>query len=168
MITSQYQIRDPEPDQPSDRVLPFVRQIMVCDDAVIDLSDNRTKIVKRPWTVVKLAEGQSFKFMQETLWIYAQVARGVGDYRLHVEFRRRNSKPDRDGWHHFQLSKPKLIGFDPGEPQLAEEVVFKLTNVPFRTEGIYEFRIVADCGEYFQALNGPTAEFTMLDRRAVL
>lgn len=70
----------------ADRVLSTVRLLFACDSVARDEVEEKW-ILKNPWSIVALPEGASFPFDAEEIWLYAQLAEGIGEFQLAVEVR---------------------------------------------------------------------------------
>lgn len=144
----------------ADIVLPRVRLIFACDEAVLDPTDMKW-IVKHPATVRFLPPGSTFPFRERNFWVYAQLAGGLGTMELAIEMRRRR---DDGSYRSVGTGAAVRLEFSKDESRLVVlDTAFGFEKLPFRSEGIYNFRVVARTGEGYAALNGMTAELTMLD-----
>ena len=141
----------------ADRVLPIVRLLFACDSVARDEIEDKW-ILKNPWAIVTLPEGASFPFDAEEIWLYAQLAEGVGVFPLAVEVRHLR---DDGTQHKVGRSEPVEIEFVGGNQLAVIDTVFHLTQVPFDEPGIYQFLIMANYAE----LKGQVAEVRVLDRR---
>jgi len=124
----------------ADRVKPIVRLFFPCDAAVIDLADNKWEL-KNPWHTVAMPPGVTEKFGQKELCLFAQLTDGVGDFNLSVELR------NFDSGIRLGRSNPEPWDFAGGDQLTVHEVVFKMTNVPFPTPGLYAFHLMANHAE---------------------
>jgi hypothetical protein len=145
----------------SPTVLPQVRLIFACDAAWRDPRTGQW-VLNHPWSVRLLPAGASFPFRLPECWVYAQFSEGVGAFDLAVAMSLVHVNGARTvlGW-----SNTRVQAIFPGGRQLLTvDTAFHLTRLPFRQEGLYEFRVVADG----QPLAGRTAEVRVLDRRTTL
>ena len=148
----------------ADSVLPSVRILLPCDDAIFDLADQAWSL-KNPLGTLQLPSGATFPYRVENMAVYAQFVGGLGAFDVAVEMLRW----DIDG-------SKKLIGtsavtryeFFHGQQLLTLATAFQLKMVPFRFAGIYEFRAVATTAGRSQLLSGQSAELRVLDRRSTV
>ena len=141
----------------ADRVLPIVRLLFACDSVARDELEEKW-ILKNPWAVVTLPEGASFPFDAEEIWLYAQLAEGIGDFQLAVEVRQvRDNGTERK----VGRSEAGQIEFIGGNQLAVIDTVFQLTQVPFDEPGLYQFHVMAN----YAQLKGQIAEIRVLDRR---
>jgi hypothetical protein len=145
----------------TDGVLPNVRLVVPCDQAVLDPRDGKWS-VKHPWSVVMLPPGGVFPFRAEEVWVYAQLTDGVGEFDLQVEV----VQVRDDDTRRFSGSGGRTrMTFPGGHQILAFDTAFRMTGVPFREPGFYEFRVVAEVEpDVFRPLAGATAVLRLLDR----
>ncbi len=132
--------------------------------AVFDLA-TETWDVSGPWGPYRfLPTGANFPFRELDVWVYTQLTGGLGPVRLAVEFRQRIDRgTNQFEWRSISQSVPTVIDFAPSTARLAVyDTAFQFKKLPFREEGVYEFRVFAESATGFQAVNGPTAEVTML------
>ena len=137
-------------------VVPTVRLIFACDHADF-LEDEEKWVLKHPWSVVALPEGAEFPFRVNELWVYAQLAGGIGTVEVMVEMC--EVKPDgirrlcgRSAVQEIDFDEIHRIGgFDFG---------FRLKRVPFPNSGIYEVRLTCDEG----VVPGATFEFRVFEQ----
>jgi hypothetical protein len=140
----------------ADAILPTVRLMFACDEPLIDLADSKW-VLKHPWSVVRLPAGASFPFRHGELWVYAQLTDGVGVFDVAAEM----CQVMDDGSHRWiGRTETTRLDFPGGQQLLAFDMAFRLRKAPFRSAGIYEFRMVAE-GE---VLPGVTASIRVLDR----
>ena len=118
-------------------VKPIVRLFFACDEAVLDMEDEKWTL-KNPWHTVAMPQGVAEDFCQEEIWFYAQLTEGVGTFNLSVELR------DEAGLR-VGRSKPSIREF-PGGMVMVEEV-FQLTKMEFARPGLYEFVLLANHAE---------------------
>lgn len=121
----------------ADRVPPIVRLFFPCDSAVLDLADLKWQLTN-PWHTVAMPAGVREKFGQKVIWLYAQLTDGVGEFNLTVELR------NHDTGEFVGRSRPEWWDFLGGDQLTVHEVVFKMTNVPFPTPGLYMFRLLTN------------------------
>jgi hypothetical protein len=144
-------------------ILPRVRLIFPCDDAVRDQRDGKW-VLKHPWSTVMLPPGANFPYRLVDLWLYAQLAEGVGRFDLRVEMLQVRDDNTRRA---VGSGDPVSMEFPGGSQLLAFDTAFHMKMVPFREAGLYEFRVVVEVDEgRFQALEGQTALLRVLDWRA--
>jgi hypothetical protein len=152
----------------ADRVMPIVHLIFPCDDAVIDLADGKW-VLRNPQAITYLPPGASFPFRESELWVYAQLTGGLGRWELAVEVRQ---KRDDGSYRFVGIGATTELEFEPGPRLVVEATAFGFRNLPFREEGLYEFRVIAQMGDAvaptYEALSGPVAELRKLDRRGTL
>lgn len=154
-------------------VFPRVKRIVVCDDATFDAGERQWNI-RGPWVVRFLPPGKSFPFRKTGLAVYIQLSGGLGSARLGIEMRQKRfgfrDVPDPD--HDFQIvyrqvgvhveEHPFLFPLDDSRLTIHETAI-RMARVPFREEGVYEFRAIAVSGETHRALDGLVAEVSLLD-----
>jgi hypothetical protein len=150
----------------ADRVLPKVRLLFPCDEA-IQLDDGRW-VLTNPWSVVHLPDGIS-AVEQASMCFYGQLTEGVGEFDLAIQMR----YLEADGiWKVIGRGKNSLRMNFRGKEQLRVfEQGFSLTKVPFGRPGLYEFRIVASnfpAQGQATALDGYTGLIRVLDSRDIL
>lgn len=143
----------------ADHVLPGVRLLFACDDAVFDTADNKW-VVKHPWAVVMLPAGAVFPFRLADLWLYAQLTDGVGTFDVRVEMRQ---LLDGGGRRSVGAGVPTRMTFPGGQQLLVFDSAFHMKQVPFREAGLYEFFLTADGEE----LQGQTAQVRVFERWAM-
>ena len=139
------------------RVLPRVRMLFPCDDAVLRASDNKW-VLTNPWAVVALPPGAHFPFDLQEMWLYAQLTDGVGESDLHVKMLLVQADDSRKAIHR---GEPRRLEFPAGQQLQVFDTVFHMTNVPFDKPGVYEFQVWANYVE----LQGQTAQIRVLDAR---
>ena len=116
----------------ADIVKPVVRLFFPCDEAIIDLADEKW-ILKNPWHTVAMPPGILVGHRQKHIWLYAQFTGGVGSFRLSVHLfdelgRRVGRSEPSSAW---ELS---------GGNEVYEEV-FHLENVPFCATGLVRIQV---------------------------
>jgi len=117
-------------------MFPIVRFIFACDVAVYDLASGKWGITN-PWHTVRMPKGITKGHGQEELWLYAQLADGLGEFELGVELR------------YFEPTKSSglVLGRSQVERRVfshkleVHEFVFKMSRVPFPRIGQYDFRL---------------------------
>ncbi len=139
----------------ADRVVPLVRLLFPCDTAVIDLGD-LTWELKNPLSVVSLPPGAKFPIRAESLWVFAILAEGVGEFDIHVEMRQLTEQGRRT----VGASAVSRIVFPSAEHLLASSTAFDLSGARFREAGLYEFYAIVEGEE----LRGCTAELRFRDQ----
>jgi hypothetical protein len=82
--------------------------------------------------------GVTADFIQQEIWLYAQLTGGLGTFYLTVHLH------DESGTR-IGRSQPSSRDFPGG--LIAIEEVFHLINVPFDRPGVYEFRLLANHAE---------------------
>jgi hypothetical protein len=153
-------------------ILPRVRRLLVGTSAVYDLADNQWE-VKSPWCVRFLPPGKKFPYRESEIWVYIQLSGGLGPVRLGVELRQKmETLRDIPGEPAFPTTyrhvgvvvEENPFTFPAGDNRLTVyETAIRLSRVPFREEGVYEFRIIALTAEGHEALPGILCEVTMLE-----
>lgn len=148
------------------RILPLVRLLFACDEAVCEI-DTQRWVLTNPWSLVTVPPGAAFPFRAEEFWVYVQLTDGLGQFELAVEMRQRVHDQSLRvvGW-----SSITRLEF-PGAPRLLMiDTAFGLKHVPFREPGVHEIRILADGDEpgNWVPLAGTTYELQILDSRRVL
>ena len=133
----------------ADIVKPVVHLFFPCDEAVLDLADEKWTL-KNPWHTVAMPPGITANFVQEEIWLYAQLTGGVGTFRFSVQLRDETGRV-------VGKSKPSDERDLSGGNQVFEEV-FHLIRVPFDTPGLYEFKLLGNHAE----LEGGTAYLRVL------
>jgi hypothetical protein len=141
-----------------DRVLPTVRLLFPCDDAVFDASSNKW-VLTNPWAVVMPPPGTTFPFDHDRLWLYAQLTDGVGEVDLVAELRRVLADGNQRSIKRWKNTES--LKFPGGQQLQVFDLAFALTAVPFDEPGIYEFGLMAN----YVPLKGQTAEFRVLEAR---
>ena len=134
----------------ADRVLPLVRLMFPCDEALIDF-DDLTWDLKNPWLEISLPAGVRFPFRHDNLWVYAQLSDGLGAFDVRVELRQ---LMDNGGRRTIGSGPSTRMEFRAERRLYALATAFELKMVPFREAGLYEFYLTAGDGEF---LEGPTA-----------
>jgi hypothetical protein len=148
-------------------VLPQVRLLFPCDHAEIDPRDEKW-VLKNPWPgTVLIPPGATFPFQAEEFWVYAQLSGGLGEFGLMIEMLRVEDDGSR---RHIRRSSEFGLSFPAGSQLLAPDAAFHLLRVPFRREGLYEFRLVADIKETDEVAvpEGMVAQVRVLDARGAL
>jgi len=59
----------------ADIIKPVVHLFFPCDEAVLDLADEKWTL-KNPWHTVAMPPGVTGNFVQEEIWLYAQLTAG--------------------------------------------------------------------------------------------
>jgi hypothetical protein len=152
---------------PEQVVLPAVSLILPCDNAVYDLGLNTWQL-HGPWQPYRiLAPEHSFPFRQAEVWVYAQLMGGVGSMSVAIDFRQKQDVDSgRQSFRTIGTSAAALMEFEPNQNRLLVlDTAFEFKHLPFRSEGTYEFRVLADTPTGWRPLNGPVFEFTILDSR---
>jgi hypothetical protein len=118
-------------------VAPLVRRVIVCrkvEAAMAPLGLPYT--VRGVETTIRPPEGEAFPYRERELWLFVQYADGDGSHPVRFELVRQ------------QLESEELVAaFDLPPIHLTKGRFFvlnrgyRLTDVPFREPGIYEFRI---------------------------
>jgi len=121
----------------ADVIKPIVRLFFPCDDAILDIEDEKWTLTN-PWHTLSMPTGITGGFRQEEIWLYAQLTGGVGTFNLSVHLYDERGK-------RLGQSRPLPREFEGGITVVEE--VFHLTNVPFDGPGIYEFRLQANHAE---------------------
>jgi hypothetical protein len=145
-------------------VPPRALLVLPVREAVFDLA-TETWDVSGPWGPYRfLPPGANFPFRELDVWVYTQLTGGLGAVRLGVEFRQRiDTATNQFRWRAICHSVPTVIDFGLNASRLAVyDTAFRFKKLPFREEGVYDFRVYAESATGFQAVNGPTAELTML------
>jgi hypothetical protein len=119
-------------------MLPIVRFFFACDSAICDLADYKWAI-SNPWHTVQMPRGMTKGHGQKELWLYAQLAGGLGDFDLGVELR--YYEPGRAD--SFVLGRSGVERRTFSHKLEIHEVVFQMVKVPFPRVGQYEFRLMA-------------------------
>jgi hypothetical protein len=130
-------------------VKPVVRLFFPCDEATLDLVDEKWTL-KNPWHTVAMPPGVTGNFAQEEIWLYAQLTGGLGTFRFSVELRDETGRV-------VGKCKPSDERELAGGIQVFE-AVFHLTRVPFDKPGLYEFKLLGNYAE----LEGGTAYLCVL------
>jgi hypothetical protein len=133
----------------ADVIKPVVRLFFPCDEAILDLAEEKWTL-KNPWHTVAMPPGVTGNFRQEEIWLYAQLAGGVGTFRFSVQLRDETGRI-------VGKSKPTEERELSGGNQVLEEV-FQMTRVPFEKPGLYEFVLLGNHAE----LEGGTAYLRVL------
>jgi hypothetical protein len=150
----------------ADRVLPIVRMLFVCNDAVFHQADDKANLwqwqLTEPLTSVRYPPGVMGNFDVEQLFLYAQFTQGVGEFDLCVQMQRIEFDGVTEAISH-SIAKSDLRRIDFGGIDRLDtcDFVFDLTMVPFDAAGIYRFSVWSN---YIQ-LPGATAELRVLDGR---
>ena len=149
----------------SQAILPTVRQVTVCHKLNWDEALGGW-VVTAPYSVAFLSPEVIFPFRVPELAVYTQLVGGLGTIVFGVEIRQR--MPLSDGTD----CDSRVIGsyFDPesyvflgGMNRLTvHELAFRLTDVPFRNEGTYEFRVIAQTPQGDVPLEGNVGAITTL------
>jgi hypothetical protein len=149
----------------AERLMPFVRLIFPVREASIDLAD-QTWELRDPLAIMYVPHGGRFPFLDEIgLCVYAQLVGGLGRCEVAIEMRQKRD----DGTYRFVgIGATTSLEFEAGPRLAVKATAFGFRRVPFREEGLYEFRVIARIDEgtstpIYQALNGPVAELRVLD-----
>lgn len=142
------------------RVLPIVRLLLPCDSAAQD-EFNEKWIIVNPWAAVALPEGATFPFDVDEIWLYAQLAEGIGVAPLAVEMRHLRDDGSERSVGRSEVTHVEFVG---GNALAIRETIFRMRHVPFEEPGIYQFRVVANYAD----LNGHIAEVRVLDWRDII
>jgi hypothetical protein len=133
----------------ADIIKPVVRLFFACDEAILDLADQKWTL-KNPWHTVAMPPGVTGNFAQEEIWLYAQLTGGLGTFRFSVQLRDETGRV-------VGKTKPSDERALSGGNQVFEEV-FRLTRVPFDKPGLYEFKLLGNHAD----LEGGTAYLRVL------
>jgi hypothetical protein len=144
-------------------VLPAVRTLLPCDSAVFDL-DGEVWSLNNPWAVFQLPAGARFPFRHlAEVWLYTQLVGGLGQVEVAIEFLHVR---DSGAMRSVGAGPMRAIEFTAENQLIPIQTVFELRRIPFRTEGVYEFRLIArEDGGGYRILSGETFRFQVLDRR---
>jgi hypothetical protein len=148
----------------ADRVVPVVRLLFPCDEAICRLSDGKW-VLTNPRTVLTVPSGVTFTVKVKEMWVYAQLTDGVGEFDLAIEMRYLQPDETRKVIGH---GKPTRMDFRAGRQLQVFDMGFRLTKVPFKEPGMYEFAVVTVSPELPSQtvpLEGQTALFRVLDSR---
>jgi hypothetical protein len=154
----------------ADRVLPVVRKLFVCSDAVYLMVDDKANFWKwqltEPLSVVAFPPGVSANFDVERLWIYAQFAGAIGEFDLNVRMQRIQMDAGKEVAEKpiNEKSDSCKIDFQNLDRLWTRDFAYEWIKVPFDTPGIYRFSVWSN---YVQ-LPGVTAELRVLDGREKL
>ncbi len=117
---------------------PIVRLLMILRRATIDPVDNMW-VLREPLFTVSPAAGFGFPFRHPDVSVYAQLGGGMGRWELAVEW---GQRLDTGRFRVIGQSASIVLAFGPAARLAVWEVAFPLRRVPFRGEGLYEFRVV--------------------------
>jgi hypothetical protein len=120
----------------ADGTAPFVLQFLPCESAVYDLGTGAW-VLTRPLFDVRLPPQASFPFVLDEIALYVQMTEGVGTHNLQVEIRVPITQAR-------VFRTPAFVRPFPDNLAEVVEEVFYLRNVPIRSPGEYEFRLLAD------------------------
>jgi hypothetical protein len=154
----------------ADRVLPVVRKLFVCSDAVYLMVDDKTNLWKwqltEPLSVVRFPAGVTGNFDVKRLWIYSQFADAVGDFDLCVRMQRVRLDAGKEIVEQDINVKSDTRRVDFGNFDRLETVdfAFEMTMVPFDTTGVYRFSVWSN----YAQLPGETTDLCVLDARHTL
>ena len=144
------------------QVIPVVSLILPCDEAVHEIAAE-SWVVVNPWTTTQeLPRGKAFPHRVPEVWIYSQLSGGLGIVDLAIEVLEVREDGTR---RQVGISGAvRKLEFDLSNQLVPLVTAFRLKKVPFRSEGTYEFRLVAaqESGQWI-ALNGPTAQVRLLE-----
>lgn len=141
----------------ADRILPSVKLIFACDDAVVDLADEKWAL-KHPWYVVELPAGADFPFDIPDAWVFVRLADGVGTFDIGVELVRL----DEDGGERrVGRSRSVRLTFSAADRWNPADMAFEFGRTTFDRAGIYELRAVAG----YAPLDGTEATFRVFPAR---
>jgi hypothetical protein len=115
---------------------PTILQFFPCELAVFDLAIN-SWVLTRPLFETRLPPGATFPFRLIDLALYVQMTDGIGTFNMQVELRVPITQA------RVFRTPPHPITFPANRMAVIEEV-FNLQNVPIRTTGEFEFRLVAN------------------------
>lgn len=143
-------------------VLLIVRVLLPCDAAVFDL-DGEVWTLRDPWSVFQLPADARFPFRHDPeVWIYTQLVGGLGPVEVAIEFLQ---LLDTGELRSIGAGPTRTIEFTAENRLLPIQTTFELRGVPFRSEGVYEFRLVAATDDGYRVLSGQTFRLQVLDRR---
>jgi hypothetical protein len=156
----------------ADRPKPIVRLLMILRRASTD-AGTAAWILREPLTTVTPPAGSGFPFRQREAAVYTQLTGGLGRWELAVEF---GQRLDHGTFRVIGQSRSVVRAFGPAARLAVWELAFALGPLPFRGEGLYEFRIVGrpaddSDGSSFEVLDGTrpdvpaVAELRALDLR---
>lgn len=145
------------------RVLPSVRLVFPCDNAV--LRTDGKWVLTNPRAVINLPGGATFPVTVKEMWVYVHLAEGVGDFDLSLELRYVEVDDTRTV---IGRGKPVPLAFPAGRQLYVFDTAIHLTKVPLYKQGLFELAVVVADGEPSQwvPLAGPTAMFRVLSGRS--
>jgi hypothetical protein len=144
-------------------VIPFVRLIIPVWSAVIDLRDEAW-VLRDPLVTASPPPGTNFPFQMDELCVFAQLTGGLGQWELGVEVRERF---DNGTYRTVGTGRTTMHDFSQGPRLNVVSTAFPFRQIPFREEGLYEFRVIAQTNEdgespTYEPLAGPVAELRVL------
>ena len=145
------------------RIRPTIRLLFACDDATYEIDTSRW-VLTNPWYAVALPPGATFPFRADEFWVYVQLSGGSGAFDLAIEMRHLTDDqgPRVVGW-----SPTARVEFPAGDRLQVIDTAFGLKHVPFREEGLYEIRVLAEGDQPGTWLprSGSICELRVLDPR---
>jgi hypothetical protein len=154
----------------ADSVLPVVRKLFVCSDAVYLMVDEKSNLWKwqltEPLSVVRFPPGVMGNFDAKRLWLYAQFADAVGEFDLCVRMQRVRLDAGKEivGDEINAKSDTRRIDFGDFDRLETVDFAFEMTMVPFDSTGVYRFSVWSN----YAQLPGETADLRVLDARKML
>ena len=153
----------------ADRVMPFARLIFPVRGALLDLADEKW-LLRDPLVMAQPPRGKPFPFRMPQLAVFVQLTGGLGRWEIGMEVRQRR---DEGSYRFVGISPMEPIEFESGPRLMVKATAFLFKKLPFKEEGLYEFRVVAQTSDdsatpTYEVLNGPVAELRVLDHRGTV
>jgi hypothetical protein len=117
-------------------VLPIVRLFFPCEEATLDLNDEKW-LLKNPLHTVEMPPGVQANFVVDGIALYAQFTGGVGSFNLSVQL------VDDSSGVVLGVSRPPISFHMPGGSDIFEEV-FEMPPLRFPHPGVYQIRLIAN------------------------
>ncbi len=128
---------------------PVVRLFVICAKAELNASAEVYTLVD-PMVVVQMPPGRVTGHVQGELYLYLQLADGLGEFEVCVEMWSDHAGPEYEG---KPIVRSQVVRQEFPHKLTVVEMAFKLDQVPFPKPALYEFVVRAD-GEVVRGETG--------------
>lgn len=134
---------------PATSITPHVHVLLAARDVVWNTSGANCEILD-PLPVIQLTSAGR---RLPGVWVYVQIAEGLGTFDVALEFCRVEDTGRRVP---IGTGPIRSMTFTPVDQLIPVQTAFHLRSMPLPAEGLYELRLVADTGNGFRPLTGQT------------